>query len=1361
MKDFLRKIFFPVSVIVASVFACKAQPIADFIINYPDPVCNPATISFTNTSTGISPLAYQWYVVTDSVADTTANPSFLFSTCGSFLVGLIAIDSFLVADTTSQTVIINCAPTAGFTFVTSSVCDSATAQFNDTSISPDSIVSWNWFFGDTASGSNDSSSLQNPVHFFSAPGNYFISMTIVTINGCTSVFTDTLIIHPVPQAEFTFSSDTVCLNDTVKFFDASLSQDSIVDWLYVFDDPASGVNNTADSSDAIHLFSGPGNYFVKLTAKTVWNCESSVIHMIKVNLLPATDAGVNQTICTNDTAQLLASGGISYQWIPAASLSDASISNPLAFPLAATTYFVTATDSNGCTATDSLTISLSVVLADAGNDTTICYGSSATLNAAGGISFSWEPSSSLSSDTVANPIASPLLTTTYTLTAIDSFGCAGKDSVTVFVNPPLASIIGLDSFFCANDDTVNLQASPPGGIFSGSGVSGNQFFPSSLPADSTYEIIYTYADSIGCTSADTAMVLVRSLPAVEVIGTVSQVCLDGNPVSLTLTPPGGTLSGVGISGETFDPQLAGASGDFQVFYLITDSFGCSNSDSTIITVLPLPNISATSDTTICPGDSIQLNAMGGNSFQWTPSSFLSDDSIPNPVAFPPATTLYFVSGTDSNNCSNQDSVLISVFTVNSVEAGNDTSVCLGNTITLQGTGGNSFLWQPGNLLSDSTIANPIATLQTTTTFTLTSFAGDCSGTDSITIVVNPVPQPDAGNDTTVCSGNTVTLHGSGGDSFLWQPGNLLNDSAIADPVASPLMTTTFTLTAFVGNCPAKDSVTIVVNPSPQIDAGNDTSVCIGSTITLQGSGIDSFSWHPGNLLNDSTITNPIATLQTTTTFTITSVLGQCSTTDSVTIAVNPLPQIDAGNDSSLCIGNSIQLQASGGVSYQWQPANSLNDSLVADPLATPAATTQYTVTGTDANGCSDTDQVNIIVFALPQITIYVDSALCFGDTVIMYAVGATFYQWLPPAGLSSPNEYATLAFPQTTTTYIAVGTDLNGCSSFNSTTIVVHPLPIADAGNDQMVCPDVPVQLSASGGNTYDWQPQQDLNNSLISNPIATVTGTTTYTVTVTDSNFCSSKDSVTLQLFPPLNAFASNDTIICLGTSAQLLAGGGVDYVWIPSTGLNNGNIPNPIASPASTTTYSVFVSDGVCYSDTFSMQVTVQDLPVINAGPDINLISGSSLQFNVTATNGTYQWLPEAGLNCATCLNPVGTPQQTTTYTVTVTDSAGCTASDEITLTVACADDVVFVPDAFTPNGNGHNDVLYIRSLGAPTLHFFRVYDRWGKIIFETRHYTTGWDGNYNGKPMPPGAYLIEWDVTCANGTNIKKQGNVTLLR
>ncbi|HYV94806.1 MAG TPA: PKD domain-containing protein [Chitinophagales bacterium] len=1287
MKNVLPKILFATVFSGAVISFCAAQPTASFSINYSNPVCNPSAVSFTNTSFGNTPLTYQWFFGTDTIPDTSANPSHLISVCGSFTVALIATDTSLLSDTIEQTVLINCTPQAAFTFTMNSVCDSSTVQFTDASNSQDTIATWQWLFGDAASGENDSSLLQNPFHFYAVPGVYFATLTVTTVNGCTGSFSDSIIIHFLPSIEFTFSDDTVCFNDTVNFSGSSESLDSIIDWQYTFDDTASGANNIVHSQNASHVFLTPGNYLVTLHVTTISGCGNEAIQLISVKPFPFVDAGADQNICKNDSVHLQASGGISYTWMPveslttdsisnpvafpssntkyfvtaidsfgckatdsitvlvhsisvdagndtticngisttlhatggvyfhwqpAASLSDSAISDPIAFPSSTTKYFVTGTDSFGCKATDSVTVFVYSIAVDAGNDTAICNGASATLHVTGGISFQWQPSSSLSNDTIANPIASPQQTTVYTVTIVTIFGCEGKDSVAVVVYPTTqVSITGLNSSYCTDHGVVTMEGNPEGGIFSGSGVSGNQFNPSSLAPDSSYDVFYIYPDSFGCTTTDTETVSIHSLPFVDITSAIDHVCLNGNPVSFTLVPSGGILSGPGISGNTFDPQLTGAAGDYQIFYSATDSFGCSNEDSTIITVISIPNIIASGDTTICFGDSAQLNVTGGSIYFWQPASSLTVNTIPNPKAFPTVTTFYSVIGIDNNLCSNFDTVLVTVINSNYLNGGNDTAICFGDSITLHGSGGDSYSWSPGNLLSDSTIANPVATLQVTTTFTVTAALG----------------------------------------------------------------------------------------------------VCIGK--------------------------------------------------DSVTITVNSLPQIDAGTDTSLCVGDAIQLQASGGISYQWDPSYYLSDSTISNPIASPPFTFNYSVTGTDSNGCSGIDNVIINVYALPQIAIHVDSAMCFGDTLAMFATGANYYQWQPTTGLSAPDNNSTLAFPQTTTTYTVYGYGANNCLAAADSTITVHPLPVINATADQFVCPNNPIQLSASGGNIYSWKPPQGLNNDSISNPVATVNSTTTFTVTVTDTNFCSNKDSVTLTLLPPLNASVSSDTIICAGSSAQLFASGGVNYVWIPITGLNDGNIANPISSPDATVTYTVYISDGVCYTDTFSIKVTVQSPPAINAGPDVNVISGSSYQFNVTATNGNYQWLPEDGLNCATCLNPLATPQQTTTFTVTVTDSAGCKASDEVTLTVACGDDVVFVPNTFTPNDNGHNDVLYIRAMGNLTLHYFRVYNRWGKIIFETHDFNSGWNGNDNGKPMSPGAYLYEWSVSCENGTEVKKEGNVTLLR
>ncbi len=1437
MKKCLQTFFLSIFLSLAGIAISFAQPSANFTINYPTPDCAPATISFTNTSTGIAPLTYNWVFINSQNSDTATNPTFTFDSCGNFSVTLQVTDSNGLTNSITQTVSVYCVPFAKIVTIQSTSCDTSFVHFNDAGTGMPTTRKWR--FGDPASGSNDSSALKSPFHHYSSPGDYIVTLKVFTSTGCSDSTSDTLHVPATPQAAFTMNDSIVCLSDTVKFSDASVSADSISKWVYNFGDPGSGNSNIDSSQNAKHVFSSSGEFTVTLTVTTTFGCEKSTTHSVKVNPLPIADAGSDQSICAGDSAQLNATGGISFLWHPGSSLSDSVASNPSAFPLSTQKYFVTVTDTNGCSAVDSVTVNVHSVNANTGNDTAICFGSSATLHASGGISYSWQPSSSLSDSTSATPIASPTQTTTYTVTITDNSGCSGKDSVTVSVHAPIIiSFVNLDSFYCANHEAVNLEATPSGGIFSGDGVSGNQFLLSSLQPDSSYAIFYFYSDSIGCNATDTAEVFIRSLPNVDVTADVSQVCKNGNPVSFQLNPTGGLLSGDGISGEVFNPLLVDSPGDYKIFYTKTDSFGCSNTDGTTITVLSLPQITLSHDTTICENDSVQLTASGGIHYLWTPSTGLSNDTIPNPIAFPASTTKYFVTVTDANGCSATDSVLISIFSLVSIDAGHDTSICIGESTTLNASGGAEYLWSPSIGLSDSAIANPSASPLVTTTYTVTVFAGSCSGKDSVTITVNPLPIVEAGHDTFVCKGTsaqlnasgavnyswtptaslndpliqnplatpdestkyfvsgtdlngcknvdsvlivvknlptvtasedtsiclgeTVQLSATGTVSYLWHPNNSLSDSTVSNPVASPVSTTEYVVTGSdVFGCSDHDTVIVQVNYSGNFISAIDTSTCFGSPITLSATGAESYSWSPGIFLNDSTIANPTATLITTTTFILTAVSQGCGGKDTITVFVNPLPVITASDDTTICSGSSIQLHVTGGITYQWSPDSSLINPESPNPTATPQTTTTYSVTGTDANGCSTVDEVTVHVNPSPNITIQSDTSICMGDTILMIASGALNYEWQPTTGLSSPNTASTLAFPQATTTYSVTGTDVNSCSNSATTTIIVHALPNVDAGNDQQVCANVPVQLSASGGVSYSWLPLQGLNNANISNPLATINVTTTYTVTAANEFSCINKDSVTLTVVPPLNATASNDTVICLGSSVQLFATGGTTYQWSPTNGLNESDIPNPIASPASSTTYTLHVSDGICYTDTFEITVLVQNLPAVNAGPDAIIVSGAPYQMIVAASGGIYQWLPETGLSCTNCLSPTASPTQTTTYTLTVTDSLGCSASDEVTLSVNCGEDVIYIPNAFTPNDNGHNDVLYIRSLGAIDLNYFRIYDRWGKMIFETHDLSEGWDGKYNGKPMMPGVYLYEWEAQCSGGDVFRKEGNVTLLR
>ncbi|MCY7409795.1 MAG: gliding motility-associated C-terminal domain-containing protein [Chitinophagales bacterium] len=1172
---------------------------------------------------------------------------------------------------------------ASFTFSVPLSCDSATIQFTNTSTDTLPLSYFSHFANDSIADT-----LANPVYTFTSCGSLLVTLEVTDSLGQTDIDSQLVIIHCSPVAGFNFLSQNFCDSALIQFNDASTSADSIVEWFWVFENE-SGEKDSSFLQNPEHNFIGMGKYFITLTVTTVAGCSNSLEDSIIIHSSPIANAGSDQTICSGDSAQLNASGGIFFLWSPVNSLSDATISNPFSFPNSTTTYSVIVTD---------------------------------------------------------------------------EFGCSNVDLVKVNVAiPQQAIILNLDSSYCSDHAAVTLIANPAGGIFLGNGISGNEFLPESLTPGYAYTIEYLYTDSIGCISKDSATTFIHALPNVAITANASQVCKNGNPVLLLLNPANGILLGEGISGNSFDPTLVNSAGDFLIQYSFTDSFGCSNSDSISIKVLSLPIITAGNDTAICKGDSVQLNATGGISYSWSPQNFLTNPLIQNPIAFNDVTTLFIVTGVDSNSCTAKDSILVTVNTPANASAGNDTSICFGESTTLTASGGTVFNWSPSTGLSSSTISNPVATPLTTTKYFVTvSTNGGCEGVDSVLITVHPLPIVIASADTIICSGDTIQLSASGAPLYVWSPAIGLNNALISNPLAFPSQTTLYSVTGInLFGCKNSDSVLVSIFDVSNVSAGNDTSLCIGDTIQLHAMGANSYSWSPANFMDDATSAMPTIFPSTTTTFILTAMVGTCASTDSVAVTVNLLPQISAGNDATVCVGSAVQLGASGGVSYEWSPSNYLSDSSIANPFASPPFATTYLVKGTDANGCSNTDEVSIAVFAIPEITITVDSAMCDGDSIPMFATGGIAYEWFPTTGLSQPNYASTLVYPPVTTTYFVTVTNSFGCTATDSAKVIVNELPNVVASDDQVACPGIGIQLNASGADFYSWSPSTGLNNANIDNPIATISNDISYVVFGEYLNGCKSTDTVNLTILPPLTTSVSSDTIICSGSSAQLIANGGIIYSWTPSSSLNDASLQNPVASPAISTSYTVYISDGICYTDTLGVNVIVQAVPIVNAGGDAEVVSGTGYQMNAEASEGTYSWLPFEGLNCSDCLNPVATPIQTTTYTLTATDSIGCTASDSVQLFVKCGEDVVFVPNAFTPNDNNQNDIFYLRTFGTIDLHFFRVYDRWGKMIFNTSNPEIGWNGKYNDKPMPAGVYLFEWELSCSNGDVVKKQGNVTLLR
>jgi gliding motility-associated-like protein len=243
----------------------------------------------------------------------------------------------------------------------------------------------------------------------------------------------------------------------------------------------------------------------------------------------------------------------------------------------------------------------------------------------------------------------------------------------------------------------------------------------------------------------------------------------------------------------------------------------------------------------------------------------------------------------------------------------------------------------------------------------------------------------------------------------------------------------------------------------------------------------------------------------------------------------------------------------------------------------------------------------------------------------------------------------------------------------------------------------------------------------------------------------------------------------LCVGESLQLFASGADQYLWSPSTGLDNTRSNNPKAKPGSSLMYQVIGRDNYgCFADTGFVPVIVYPYPKVNAGDDKTVSVGTTVPIAAILSGDvtSIKWSPPLGLSCIDCPNPVASPKQTTTYNIEVVNKGGCITRDDITLFVFCNNSNLFVPNTFSPNADGNNDVFYPRGKGLFTIKTMRVFNRWGEIVFERTNFaandaTKGWDGNHKGKLSAQDVYVYTIEVICDNNVVLTYNGNVALIR
>ncbi|MBL0174570.1 MAG: SBBP repeat-containing protein [Ignavibacteria bacterium] len=727
---------------------------------------------------------------------------------------------------------------------------------------------------------------------------------------------------------------------------------------------------------------------------------------------------------------------------------------------------------------------------------------------------------------------------------------------------------------------------------------------------------------------------------------------------------------------------------------VTDADGATCTDSVTVAIRPLPRASAGRNVSVCPGSGVEIGGMasGGLSpywYSWTPAQGLSATDVPTPTASPSATTTYVVTVRDKAGCENTDSVTVTVHPRILVDAGDDQTMCAKAEVQLgrKTSGGNppyTYAWSPREGLSSVSAAQPIARPEATTTYTLTvTDAKGCRESDSVVVRVLPLLALDAGTDPVICSGQTVRIGGIASNgrapyAYSWSPAEGLSSAALPQPLASPRQTTAYILTAVdATGCTGVDTVLVRVNPTVIAHAGPDVNMCEGSATPIGetatgGTPPYTYLWTPAKGLSSTVVASPVANPSATTRYIVTvSDAAGCAGLDTITVVVNPMPRIKADNDFSLCKGSRRRLTATvrGGrapVRYEWEPRQGLSAPNIANPFANPDATTRYIVTAVDANGCRVSDTIVITVRPCSKADAGPDLDMCTGAELTLGGEAADpaeepTYTWTPATGLTNPKLLRTGASPTSTTTYALLVTNMYGCETTDTVTVVVHPSPMAGAGPPVTLCEggSTTIGTEASGGlppYSYRWEPADGLSAADVARPVAQPATTTTYRLLVTDAKGCSAKDEVRVTVHPVPVASAGASATVCSGTIVPIGAPssggrGPFAYDWSPSEGLDRKNIATPRARPGVTTTYRLTVTNAEgCQSvDSVTITVNASPQPVITAGGPTTFCEGAPMRLDAGEGYASYQW-SNGGTARTIDVTKSGS------YSVTVFDEHGC---------------------------------------------------------------------------------------------------------
>lgn len=1020
--------------------------------------------------------------------------------------------------------------------------------------------------------------------------------------------------------------------------------------------------------------------------------------------ITATVNGPANTICKGDTATITATGGTSYLWNTGDTVATITV-----VPSETTIY--SATVSNGaCSLTKSDTVN--IYAPKIFGSTAICKGTSTTLSAVGGTSYQWSTGATTSSITI-----SPDSSTTYTLYS-NNGSCYDTTNILVTVNKTTAAISGAINI-CQGDSTI-LTGSGGGSYLWSTGATT----PSVTLKPTETKNYYLIVTKNGC--SDTSFTTVN-VYTVNITG-IKTICYGISTTLNAVASSGGTY--LWNTGDTTASITVAPLND-TVYSVVSSQGACSAGKTDSIDVIGQISVSDSSSATSCPSacnGSATAIASGGSSYTYQWGSTAGNQTTQTATGL--CLGNYTVTVSDTFN------IPLTAFWTENFGAG-----CTQGNLASSYTGANG-IWVITSTGSNDAESNKWFVSSTSAGMGAGNCGNSCLNDTSLTNRTLHIGE----NYMDLGSGLDVLDNGAGYNKDLetnWRvespPINctgksniklsfnyIENGSGVLDNATlwyydGSAWSQIDSLAKTATNCSFLGKWTAYLISLPA-SANNNTNVKIGFNWTND---VDGAGSNPSVAIDDITISGAPAPTSSC----ISTIAKAISVVDSSGFVAT------ISGDSSICPGANTTLTASGGGNYLWNDSSTTSSITVS-----PVTTTTYSVIV--SNGvCSDTALFTVKTNDSTIASITGVTAICKGDSATLSASGGNVFLWN-----TGDTTSVIKVSPADTSTYWVKASNGN-CSDSAFATVNVTPLPVAIITGDTSLCSGDSTTLTASGGSTLSW------SNSATTSTITVSPSTTMGYFVVVSTGNCRDTEFVSVIVQATPVATSSQNASVCKGVSSNLNAGGGTSYLWYPATGLSNPNIANPTANPLFTTTYNVVVTANNC-ADTASTTLTILPLPPADAGKDTTVIVGSSVA--ITASGGvSYLWS-----NGSTDAKLQVSPSETTEYRITVTDANGCKASDTVVVKVDMNCGEVFVATAFSPNGDGVNDKLYVQNNCIKTMSFV-IYDRWGEEVFETSDSKNGWDGTFRGIHMAPGVFVFHVKAQMTNGAEYEGKGNVSLFR